>query len=96
MAKDSNGKDRELKKRIESDDYMSCAVRECYASFRNVLMFLVGGDREKEYVFSIIPHNIFFDAPRLSPILVICSLLVPGLLNIYFAKLTSTLKQVIF
>lgn len=51
MAKDSNGKDRELKKRIESDDYMSCAVRECYASFRNVLMFLVGGDREKEYAF---------------------------------------------
>ncbi|GMP68142.1 hypothetical protein CsSME_00027861 [Camellia sinensis var. sinensis] len=29
MAKDNNGKDRELKKRIEADDYMSCAVREC-------------------------------------------------------------------
>lgn len=51
MAKDSNGKDRELKKRIESDNYMSCAVRECYASFRNVIKFLVGGDREKKYVF---------------------------------------------
>lgn len=54
MAKDSNGKDRELKKRIESDDYMSCAVRECYASFRNVIKFLVGGTREKEYAFLII------------------------------------------
>lgn len=32
MAKDSNGKDRELKKRIELDVYMSCAVQECYAS----------------------------------------------------------------
>ncbi|KAG5566203.1 hypothetical protein RHGRI_001966 [Rhododendron griersonianum] len=37
MAKDSNGKDRELKKRIEADNYMSCAVRECYASFRNII-----------------------------------------------------------
>ncbi|KAL8099491.1 hypothetical protein AgCh_031937 [Apium graveolens] len=61
MAKDSNGKDRELKKRIESDDYMSCAVRECYASFRNVLMFLVGGDREKEvieYIFCEVDKHV--------------------------------------
>ncbi|KAK7295848.1 hypothetical protein RJT34_18760 [Clitoria ternatea] len=28
MAKDSNGKDRELKRRIAADDYMCCAVRE--------------------------------------------------------------------
>ncbi|XP_021910680.1 callose synthase 3-like [Carica papaya] len=48
MAKDSNGKDRELKKRIEADNYMSCAVRECYASFRNIIRFLVQGNREKE------------------------------------------------
>ncbi|KAI8004314.1 Callose synthase 4 [Camellia lanceoleosa] len=27
-AKDNNGKDRELKKRIEADDYMSCPVQE--------------------------------------------------------------------
>lgn len=50
MAKDSNGKDRELKKRIEADSYMSCAVRECYASFRNIIRQLVQGEREKEYV----------------------------------------------
>jgi len=48
MAKDSNGKDRELKKRINSDNYMFCAVRECYASFRNIIMYLVEGPREKE------------------------------------------------
>lgn len=48
MAKDSNGKDRELKKRIEADNYMSCAVRECYASFRNIIKGVVEGDRETE------------------------------------------------
>ncbi|PON83904.1 Glycosyl transferase [Trema orientale] len=50
MAKDSNGKDRELKKRIEADSYMSCAVRECYASFRNIINYLVQGEREKEVI----------------------------------------------
>lgn len=53
MAKDSNGKDRELKKRIEADNYMSCAVRECYASFRNIIKVLVQGDREKQVIESI-------------------------------------------
>ena len=48
MAKDSYGNDRELKKRIEADRYMSCAVSECYKSFRNIIMSLVQGDREKE------------------------------------------------
>lgn len=49
MAKDSNGKDRELKKRIndKNDNYMFCAVRECYASFRNIITFLVRGGRER-------------------------------------------------
>ncbi|KAI7756352.1 hypothetical protein M8C21_026365, partial [Ambrosia artemisiifolia] len=53
MAKDSNGKDRELKKRIENDNYMSCAVRECYASFRNIIKFLVRGSREKKVINDI-------------------------------------------
>jgi len=46
MAKDSNGKDWELKKRIENDNYMSCAVRESYASFKNIIKLLVQGQRE--------------------------------------------------
>ncbi|KAI8573091.1 hypothetical protein RHMOL_Rhmol01G0251800 [Rhododendron molle] len=61
MAKDSNGKDRELKKRIEVDNYMSCAVRECYASFRNIIRVLVQGDREKEvigYIFSEVDKHV--------------------------------------
>lgn len=48
MAKDSNGKDKELKKRIGNDDYMNCAVRECYASFKNIIKLLVRGNREIE------------------------------------------------
>ncbi|XP_057954435.1 callose synthase 3 [Malania oleifera] len=53
MAKDSNGKDRELKKRIEADNYMSCAVRECYASFKNIIKLLARGDREKGVIYQI-------------------------------------------
>jgi callose synthase len=61
MAKDSNGKDRELTKRIEADNYMSCAVRECYASFKSIIMHLVRGEREKpfiEYMFREVDNHI--------------------------------------
>ncbi|KAL6200723.1 hypothetical protein ACLB2K_030504 [Fragaria x ananassa] len=61
MAKDSNGKDKELTKRILADEYMHCAVRECYASFRNIIKFLVQGNREKEvieYIFSEVDKHI--------------------------------------
>ncbi|KAL3604876.1 hypothetical protein D5086_005735 [Populus alba] len=53
MAKDSNGKDKELKKRIEGDNYMSCAVCECYASFKNIIKFLVQGIPETRVIDSI-------------------------------------------
>ncbi|XP_045796427.1 callose synthase 3-like [Trifolium pratense] len=61
MAKDSSGKDRELTKRIEADNYMSCAVRECYASFKSIIMHLVRGEREKpfiEYMFREVDNHI--------------------------------------
>ncbi|ESR59155.1 callose synthase 3 [Citrus sinensis] len=60
MAKDSNGKDRELKKRIEADDYMSCAVKECYASFRNIIKFLVQGNEKRviDDIFSEVDRHI--------------------------------------
>ncbi|KAK4492425.1 hypothetical protein RD792_003230 [Penstemon davidsonii] len=64
MAKDSNGKDGELKKRIKSDDYMYSAVCECYASFRNLVKFLVRGNREKEvieYIFTEVDKHIEAD-----------------------------------
>lgn len=47
MAEHSNKKDRELKKRLNADNYMRCAVQECYASFKNIINFLVLGEREK-------------------------------------------------
>nr|CAD1830647.1 unnamed protein product [Ananas comosus var. bracteatus] len=53
MAADSDGKDRELKKRVYSDPYMLSAVRECYASFKNIINSLVVGRREKEVIRKI-------------------------------------------
>ncbi|KAJ8748765.1 hypothetical protein K2173_011320 [Erythroxylum novogranatense] len=53
MAKDSNGKDRELKKRLASDPYMHCAVRECYASFKSIINSLVLGERERSVINDI-------------------------------------------
>lgn len=47
MAKDSNGKDRELKKRLNADKYMSWAVCECYSSFRSIINEVVHEKREK-------------------------------------------------
>ncbi|KAG8391331.1 hypothetical protein BUALT_Bualt01G0176700 [Buddleja alternifolia] len=61
MAKDSNGRDRELNKRLNADIYMRCAVRECYATFRNIINFLVLGEREKlviNEIFSKVDHHI--------------------------------------
>ncbi|XP_076893137.1 callose synthase 2-like [Bidens hawaiensis] len=61
MAKDSTGRDSELKKRLDSDAYMVYAVRECYASCRNIMNFLVSGDREKAVlseIFDIVDKHI--------------------------------------
>ncbi|KAK4780638.1 hypothetical protein SAY87_016744 [Trapa incisa] len=64
MAKDSNNKDHELRKRIEADYYMSCAVRECYVQFRSIVRFLVQGEKEQkviEYIFSQVDEHIGAD-----------------------------------
>ncbi|KAG5565273.1 hypothetical protein RHGRI_001233 [Rhododendron griersonianum] len=61
MAKDSNGRDRELKKRLQADDYMVCAVRECYASCKNIIKVLVLGEREQvviDEIFSRVDRHI--------------------------------------
>ena len=50
MAKDSKGKASELKKRLKRDNYMTSAVRECYASVRKIINSLVLGKSEKEWV----------------------------------------------
>uniref|UniRef100_A0AAU6MV01 1,3-beta-glucan synthase n=1 Tax=Paeonia lactiflora TaxID=35924 RepID=A0AAU6MV01_PAELC len=53
MAKDSKGRDHDLRKRMSLDNYMQCAVRECYASFKNILNLLVEGEREKVVINDI-------------------------------------------
>lgn len=61
MAKDSNGRDRELKKRLNADNYMRNAVQECYASCKNIMNFLVLGEREKiviNEIFSKVDQHI--------------------------------------
>ncbi|KAI3697348.1 hypothetical protein L6452_30307 [Arctium lappa] len=61
MAKDSNGRDSELQKRMNLDSYMCYAVRECYASCKNILNFLVLGDREKAVlneIFATVDEHI--------------------------------------
>lgn len=48
IAKNRNG---ELKNILDKDNYMSCAVRECYASIKNLIYTLVIGESdEEEYV----------------------------------------------
>jgi len=47
MARDSNGRDSELRKRLKEDKYINYAVCECYASFKNIISLLVLREREK-------------------------------------------------
>ncbi|CAK9177419.1 unnamed protein product [Ilex paraguariensis] len=61
MAKDSKERDRELRKRLNADSYMRCAVRECYSSCKNIINFLVLGQREKlviKEIFTKVDHHI--------------------------------------
>ncbi|KAD5961694.1 hypothetical protein E3N88_13167 [Mikania micrantha] len=53
IATNSHGFAHELKRRMENDKYMSCAVHECYASFRCIIRFLVQGEREKKIIYNI-------------------------------------------
>lgn len=62
MAKDSKGKEhdrdreRELQKRLNADGYMLCAVKECYASCKNIFDFLILGELDKSYVNHHLGH----------------------------------------
>ena len=50
MATQFRGRDSDLWKRICADEYMKCAVIECYESFKHVLHDLVIGETEKRYL----------------------------------------------
>lgn len=47
-------KDADLWKRICADEYMKCAVIECYESFKLVLNLLVVGENEKRFDASLV------------------------------------------
>ncbi|KAG0484388.1 hypothetical protein HPP92_008467 [Vanilla planifolia] len=53
MAKGYTGNDHDLEKRIKRDNYMACAVEECYLSFKNIITYLVTGSHEKEIIKDI-------------------------------------------
>ena len=46
MAAQFKAKDTDLWKRICADEYMKCAVLECYESFKQVLRVLIAGVNE--------------------------------------------------
>ncbi|XP_014524468.1 callose synthase 5 [Vigna radiata var. radiata] len=54
MAAQFRGKDFDLWKRICADEYMKCAVIECYESFKNILHALIVGEAEMRTISVII------------------------------------------
>ncbi|KAI3451534.1 hypothetical protein Pfo_008199, partial [Paulownia fortunei] len=54
MAAQFRSKDADLWKRICADDYMKCAVIECYESFKLILNALIIGETEKRIIGIII------------------------------------------
>ncbi|KAK5793272.1 callose synthase 5-like [Gossypium arboreum] len=79
MAVQFRSKDADLWKRICADEYMKCAVIECYESFKIVLKTLVVGENEKRTIRIIIKeieNNISKDTLlanfRMAPLPVLC------------------------
>ncbi|KAG2328799.1 hypothetical protein Bca52824_011527 [Brassica carinata] len=80
MAAQFRTKDSDLWKRICADEYMKCAVIECYESFKHVLHTLVIGENEKRIIGIIIKEvesniskNSFLSNFRMAPLPALCS-----------------------
>lgn len=80
MAAQFRSKDSDLWKRICADEYMKCAVIECYESFKLVLNVLVNGETEKRIVGVIIKEvesniskNTFLQNFRMGPLPILCA-----------------------
>ncbi|MFS7969887.1 putative 1,3-beta-glucan synthase [Helianthus anomalus] len=91
MAVQFRSKDTDLWKRICADEYMKCAVIECYESFKLVLNALVVGHTEKRIIGTIIKEveshiskNTFLTNFRMG--------YLPTLRN-QFVKLVEILKE---
>ncbi|XP_043804550.1 callose synthase 5 [Manihot esculenta] len=79
MAAQFRSKDADLWKRICADEYMKCAVIECYESFKHVLNILVVGENEKRIIGIIIKEvesniskNAFLANFRMGPLPALC------------------------
>uniref|UniRef100_A0A5B6Z1A1 1,3-beta-glucan synthase n=1 Tax=Davidia involucrata TaxID=16924 RepID=A0A5B6Z1A1_DAVIN len=79
MAVQFRSKDADLWKRICADEYMKCAVIECYESFKLVLNALVVGETEKRIIGIIIKEvesniskNTFLANFRMCPLTTLC------------------------
>ncbi|KAK1292087.1 Callose synthase 5 [Acorus calamus] len=79
MAAQFRSKDSDLWKRICADEYMKCAVLECYESLKYVLNLLVVGENEKRIIGIIIKEvevniskNMFLASFRMSPLPTLC------------------------
>eukprot|EP00252_Welwitschia_mirabilis_P000809 TRINITY_DN1078_c0_g2_i1.p1 TRINITY_DN1078_c0_g2~~TRINITY_DN1078_c0_g2_i1.p1 ORF type:complete len:1946 (+),score=300.86 TRINITY_DN1078_c0_g2_i1:262-6099(+) len=62
IAKDFKGNNyTDLEKRIKADEYMQCAVEECYESFKRILRRIVVGEQERkviEGIFQVVDESI--------------------------------------
>ncbi|CAN6459739.1 unnamed protein product [Victoria cruziana] len=79
MAVHFRSRDADLWKRISADEYMKCAVIECYESFKYTLNLLVVGDNEKRIIGSIVKEvelsiskNMFLANFRMSALPKLC------------------------
>ncbi|VAI83480.1 unnamed protein product [Triticum turgidum subsp. durum] len=91
MAAQFRPRDSDLWRRICADEYMKCAVIECYESFKLVLNLVVVGENEKRIIGIIIKEieaniakNTFLANFRMSALPVLCK---------KFVELVSTLKE---
>ncbi|KAF8404369.1 hypothetical protein HHK36_009252 [Tetracentron sinense] len=91
MAAQFRSRDSDLWKRICADEYMKCAVIECYESFKLVLNVLVVGENEKRIIGIIIKEiegsiskNTFLENFRMNPLPALCK---------KFVELVGTLKE---
>ncbi|KVI08488.1 1,3-beta-glucan synthase subunit FKS1-like, domain-1 [Cynara cardunculus var. scolymus] len=91
MAVQFRYKDSDLWKRICADEYMKCAVIECYESFKNVLNTVVVGQAEQRIIGTIIKEvesnisrNSFLTNFRMGSLPTLCN---------QFVKLVEMLKN---
>ncbi|XP_008801869.1 callose synthase 5 [Phoenix dactylifera] len=91
MAVQFQSKDSDLWKRICADEYMKCAILECYESFKLVLNLLVVGENEKRIISIIIKEieaniakNTFLANFRMSALPTLCK---------KFVELVGVLKE---